>query len=257
MKNETKQLTVTLMIRVKIAGKWRRIPVIYGKTGRVIPGLVLWGGGEVQFENVAYELRHYKDGKARYAPAGSHASDAEEKRRILQLQLNAKAIAQAAGIVVAEPTERKTILAWASEYIKIKSVQISHDQLQRIRYVIALFLKSCKKTYLDEITQNDVLDFLDLLAHTPVFAPTRKNPSKRVQARQIRRRLPSAPRMLSARSIFSYFISTRAWLCAGGVERKIFPRRLSMRRLKSPRTRRRRTRLTFRLCRGICGLPRC
>jgi integrase len=223
MENTNKQVTVTLMIRVKIAKKWRRVPAIYGKTGRVIPGLVLWAGKELRFDDVAYELRHYKDGNACYAPAGKHASDAEEKRRTLQSQLSAMAIAQAAGIVIAEPTERKTIIAWSADYTKKKSSLIGHDQLQRIKYVISLFLKVCKKTYLDEITESDILDFLDLLAKTPVWAPARSKPSKRVQAVQIRKRLPSAPRTLSKRSIFSYFISARAWLCAGGVDRKVFP----------------------------------
>jgi integrase len=218
-----KQVTTTLIIRVKIDDDWKRFPVLYGKTGRVVPGLVIWHKKELTFKDVSYEIRYYKGRKVCYVPAGKNASDAEAKRLTLQNQLSAKAIAQAAGIPVADPTERKLIKAWADEYINKRSVFIGHDQLMRIKYVIVLFLRSCSKTYLDEITANDILNFLRLLATLPVYDPARRKPSKRVLAGQARRRLPSAPRTISKRSIFSYFISARAWLCDGGVDRNIFP----------------------------------
>lgn len=223
MKHEHKQITVTLMIRAKINQKWRRLPVLYGRTGRVIPGRVIWDGKELVFDDATYEIRHYRGGKACYTPAGKNASTAEEKRRTLQMQLSARALAEAAGVVVAEPSQRKTIKAWAAEYIDSRSVLIEADQIKRIKYVVKLFSQSCSKTYLDEITSTDIINYLRALARTPAYQPARKTPSNRPQAVQIRRRLPSAPRMISPRTIFSYFISARAWLCEGGVDRKIFP----------------------------------
>lgn len=224
MNSEPKQIAVTLMTRTKDPVRsWIRKPVIYGKTGRVIPGLVIIDGKEHKVERVSYELRHYVDGKVRYVPAGKNASDAEERRRTLQAQLVAQAVAQAAGIAVELPTDRKTLQKWADEYIDKRSVDIEDDQIKRIKYVITLFFESCKKTYVDEIANTDIINFVRYLKTVPVYRSARKTPSKRVQAGQIRRRLPSAPRTISKRTIFSYFISARAWLCDGGVSRNVFP----------------------------------
>jgi integrase len=222
MKAEQKEMKVTLMIRVKIGGKWRRIPVTYGKTGRVIPGLVIWVGKEYRFEHVSYENRHYKDGNACYIPAGKNASDAEEKRRILQAQLSAKAIAQAAGVAVAEPTERKKLKAWAQDYESKKSVLIGDAQLRKERYGIGRFFDVCKKTYIDELTETDILALLRHLSTYPVYWIARKSLSKRVQAAQIRRRLPAQYRCLSKRTVFQYYMIVRAWLLEGGADRRIF-----------------------------------
>ena len=41
MKDQYKERTVTLMIRAKVNGKWSRFRAVYGRTGRVIPGLVI------------------------------------------------------------------------------------------------------------------------------------------------------------------------------------------------------------------------
>ena len=109
MKITLKEFSVTVMLRVKLGIKWRRIPATYGRNGRVIPGLVIWLGKELRFDNVAYELRYYVDGEACYIPAGRNASDAEEQRSTLQARLCAAAAAQAAGIAVAEPAPRRTL----------------------------------------------------------------------------------------------------------------------------------------------------
>jgi integrase len=220
---DPKQLSVTLMIRHKNEGKWSRTTVTYGRTGRVVPGLIILNGKELRLEDVAYELRYYANGQACYVPAGKNASDAEEMRRVLAAQLSAKAIAQAAGVAVVETPNRKRLRAWKQEYIDKKSVLVGDDQLKRIKYVIELFMESCSKTYLDELDQSDFINFLRLLSTVLAFRSARKAPSKRSNAVQRRRRLPTEHRPISKRTIFSYFISMRAWLCEGGVDRKIFP----------------------------------
>jgi integrase len=223
MQNDIKQVTVTLMIRVKIGDKWRRIPVTYGKTGRVIPGLVILVGKEYRFENVSYENRFYKDGKACYIPAGKNASDAEEKRRTLSQQLSAKAFALDAGVAVAEPADRKKLTDWAREHLSDKADEIGDAQLRKERYGIARFLERCRKTHIDELTRKDILDVLSHLRSYPVYWLARKSPSKRSQATQIRKRLPAEHRCLSKRTVFQYYMIIRAWLLKGGADKKIFP----------------------------------
>lgn len=223
MRNEQKPFVVTLMIRAKIDGKWRRLPAVYGRTGRVIPGRVIWQEKELALEEVTYEIRHYKEGKATYVPAGKQASHAEERRRALQVQLNARAVAEAAGIIVANPSDRKTIKGWATQYLEDKSVLVEKDHANYIRRVIGLFRQSCSKTYLDEITPNDIINYLRLLRQTPAFDAIRKKPSKRQVAVLARRGRPTPHKLIGPRTIFGHFIAARAWLCAGGVDRRIFP----------------------------------
>jgi len=223
MKSEQQEIKVTLMTRVKIDGIWRRLAVVYGKTGRVIPGLTLWAGKERRFENVAYELRYYKEGKVRYMPAGKNASDAEAKRRTFAIQLSAKAIAKDAGVTVVENLERRTIKAWAEDYKTQKFVPVDDSQIRKIKYGIGIFRKSNSKIFIDELTHADILKFLDTLQSYPVYWLARKSPSKRSQANYTRRRLPSKHRCISKRTVFQYYMIVRAWLLEGGADKKIFP----------------------------------
>ena len=153
VKLEQREIKVTLMMRAKDKGIWRRVAVAYGKTGRVIPGLVIWEGEEHRLEDVAYELRYYRDGKARYMPAGKNASDAEEKRRTLANQLSAKAIAKDAGVTVVENLERKTIKAWDEDYPTKKFVPVDGNQMRKIKYGIGIFRKSTYKIFVDELSR--------------------------------------------------------------------------------------------------------
>jgi integrase len=223
MKADQQEIKVTLMTRVKIDGIWRRMAVVYGKTGRVIPGLTIRDGKERRFEDVAYELRYYRDGKVRYTPAGKNASDAEEKRRTLATRLSAKAIAKDAGVAVIEDPERKSIKRCFEDYAIKKSVLVDDAQLRKIKYGIGIFLKINSKDFVDELTETDILKFLDTLRAYPVYWLVRKSPSKRTQATQIRRRLPSKHRCISKRTVFQYFMIVRSWLLKAGADRNIFP----------------------------------
>ena len=83
MKDQYKQRAVTLMLRARVDGKWSRYKAIYGRTGRVIPGLVISRDRELRLPEVSYELRFYQNGKPHYRAAGKNAMYAEEQRRTL------------------------------------------------------------------------------------------------------------------------------------------------------------------------------
>jgi integrase len=223
MKIEQQGIKVTLMIRVKIDGIWRRIPVVYGKTGRVKPGLITWDDKEKQFQDVAYELRYYRDGKVRYTPAGKNASDAEARRSALAKQLSVKAIAKDAGVTVVENPERKSIKGWFKDYLSKRVLVVDDAQLRKNKYAIAIFLKSNSKVYVDELTEIHMLEFIDELKRYPVYWLARKLPSKRANAAQRRRRVPVQHRCISNRTVFAYFMSVRCWLLEGGADPNIFP----------------------------------
>lgn len=223
MKDERKQRRVSLVIRAKIDNKWRRLPVIYGRTGRVIPGRVTWGNKELQFDNAAYEIRYYMTGKVCYLAAGNNASLAEEKRRTLQIQLSARAIAQTAGLAIVEPCGRKSIKTSAEEHLTNKATLVCDAQFRKERYGIHVFMEVINKHFVDELTKTDILRYVERLKNYPVYWLARKTPSKRIGALRERRRIPSQQRCLSARTVFQYFMIVRAWLLSCGVDRSIFP----------------------------------
>ncbi|MCL2659451.1 MAG: site-specific integrase [Acidobacteriaceae bacterium] len=202
---------VTLMIRAKIGGHWGRFPVTPGKNGRVIPGLVRRKGEpDIRFKpgEVSYEVRHYVNGQAKYIPAGKNLKEAVERRNALEAQLTAIAIAKSAGVTVAGPSDRISLQQSFRNFIKQKTVEILPKSVSKLEYAIGLFLKTCSKTYLDEITTSDLVDFLIELKEKVV--------SSAINSDQ--------PQMLADRSVFSYYVLVHQWLTAVGVDQEIFPK---------------------------------
>lgn len=223
VRNQCKQPSVTLMIRAKINGKWGRFKAVYGKTGRVIPGLVIVENRELRCSDVAYELRFYKDGKPQYRPVGKNATDAEEQRRTLATRLSAKLLAKSAGVDIELDTDRKVLKQWASTFIEEQSAHLGSDQLQRTKYVIALFFEVCRKTYIDELSKSDIIGFLRHLSALPRYRSSRINPSQRAYAVWRRKKFPVKQTTIGARTIFTLYMKARKWLVDGGVNPKIFP----------------------------------
>jgi integrase len=223
MKSQYRSKKVTLMSRVRVDGVWRRFDAKYGKSGRVIPGLVIRKGHELRFPEVSYELRYYERGKVHYKRAGKNATDAEEQRRTLAAQLSAKSVAKSAGIEIELDTDRKLLNKSAQSYLDKQSVLVGPDQLQRMRYENELFSESCKKTYIDELTEVDFLNYIRLLSSLPAYRNLRANPSARRNAAQRRIRYPVEHRTISRRTMFSYYTGVKKWLCECGVNPKLFP----------------------------------
>jgi integrase len=223
VKDQYKQRAVTLMLRARVDGKWSRYKAIYGRTGRVIPGLVISRDRELKLPEVSYELRFYQNGKPHYRAAGKNAMYAEEQRRTLAAQLSVKSLAKSAGIDVELETDRKSTKHWASTYMEKQSVLLGSSQVRRISFAIELFFESCKKTYIDELIESDLLGVLRHLSTLPVYRNLRAKPSKRRNASQRRTRCPVTDGVISARTIFSYYMCIWKWLLEGGADAKIFP----------------------------------
>jgi len=214
---------VTLMIRARVNNKWRRFKAVYGKSGRVIPGLLIFQGQEVRLPEVAYELRYYENGKPHYRPAGKHAGDAEEQRRTLVGQLSLKVLAKSAGVKLELDPDRKSIEKSSGTYIEKNSVLVGNGHFRQTKFAISLFRESCRKTYVDELAESDLLNFLRHLSALPAFRNLRNRPSVPRRAANRRERSPAKQQTISARTVSTYYKSVVRWLRQGGVDPKIFP----------------------------------
>ena len=148
----------TLMIRFKADG-WRRAPAARGANGRIKPGYALIGGEAVKVADYQYQVRYYRNRDVKYQPAGTDAHKAETLRRRIELQESVKADADRVGVKVEVDQARKTLAATASAYIKDAQDRHANEAAAQSRSVTAEFIRATGRTYVDEVTRNDVLRF--------------------------------------------------------------------------------------------------
>jgi len=149
----------TLMIRFKAANGWRRAQAARSANGRIKPGHALIDGEAVKVADYQYQIRHYRDRDVKYEPAGTEANEAETLRRRIELQESVKAQAVKAGVKVELDRTRKTLAATASAYIKDAEDRRANEAAAQARSVTTEFIGAIGKTYVDEVTRNDVLRF--------------------------------------------------------------------------------------------------
>jgi integrase len=143
---------VTLLVRRKVNGRWKHVQPEMAANGRV---KTLPGDG-------SFTLRHKLKGEDKWEPidGGLDAAMAAKKRREIGLQ------AAAVGMVIpAEPVaNRRTIDVAIEEYTAEILAQKDFATYRAYNRAVRQFRESCqKKTYLDEITRTDLLEFITFL----------------------------------------------------------------------------------------------
>jgi hypothetical protein len=143
---------VTLLVRRKVNGRWKHVRPEIAANGRL---KTLPGDG-------SFSLRYKLKGADKWEPieGGLDAAMAAKKRREIGLQ------AAAVGIVLpAEPlANRRTIDAAIEEYTAEILAQKDYATYRAYNRAVSQFRESCpKKTYLDEITRTELLEFITFL----------------------------------------------------------------------------------------------
>jgi integrase len=163
MATVTKERSVIVTLRVKVDGKWRRLPAAYGGNGRIRPGYAQVGDQQVEFADPAYELRLYEDRQAKYIPFKSGATDADAERKKLEKSPSktaAKNAAESAGGTFVDKEDRQTLARTASAYIRDAQQRGAMEAADQARLVNEEFRKLLnRKTYVDEITRDDIFRF--------------------------------------------------------------------------------------------------
>ena len=154
-----KDKAVTLLVRYKDAeGKWRRSPAARAN-GRVRPGYVLADGNQIRVDSASYELRSYEGRQAKYTAAGKNAAAADSLCKRTQRQQTIRAEAAKVGVQVYEGPDRKSIAIAAAEYIEDCDARGVSEAAVQARNVTERFLQVVKKSFVDEITREDILRF--------------------------------------------------------------------------------------------------
>ncbi len=163
MATATKERSVIVTLRVKVDGKWRRLPAAYGGNGRIRPGYAQVGDQQVEFADPAYELRLYEERQAKYIPFKSGATDADAERKKLvksPSKTAAKNAAESAGGTFVDKEDRQTLAKTAAAYIRDAQQRGAMEAADQARLVNEEFRKLLnRKTYVDEITRDDIFRF--------------------------------------------------------------------------------------------------
>jgi integrase/recombinase XerD len=144
------------MIRTKLNGNHRYLPAVWSGNGRLKPNVALANGIERKVEG-QYYLRFTEGGKRRFESVGGDAAMAVAAAQKKAAALKAKAVGVA--IVEDSKTDRIKLVDAIAEY---KSEIEEHKAWATYRAystALDLFVKSCKKTHVDEVSRACIMSF--------------------------------------------------------------------------------------------------
>jgi integrase len=152
-------ITVTLMIRCQTPKGWRRYPAAFGKNGRVRPLYAMIDGKAVECPHGHYVLRFYRGAKVQYENAGDNAATGYTLKLAKEKLLTAKTAARDAGIVLPEVPGRKYLRREANRYIQDRKDAGAMEAAQKSENVLEEFILTSGRTFVDEITRQDIFDY--------------------------------------------------------------------------------------------------
>jgi integrase len=150
---------VTLLWYCRTPRGWRRFPVVMGRNNRIKHAHVVDSGIEVAYPDGHYETRRYEGKKPVYTNVGSHASDAVAARDKESHLMVAKESATAAGAKVVEEGKRTYLRRVCELYIQDARNRKAMEAAEQARLVTDEFMLVSKKTFVDELTREDIYSF--------------------------------------------------------------------------------------------------
>lgn len=151
--------TVKVMIRAKVDGEYRYLPVVQNSNGRIKPNMALVRGVP-QKVNGSYYLRFTEGGRRRWKLVKGGAAEAAAAVPKTEVALRAKAL----GVVEKSslfdtPSKRIKLPDAIAEYkAEIKEHKSPRTYLNYAR-ALDLFAKGCHKTYVDEVGRDCLMAF--------------------------------------------------------------------------------------------------
>jgi integrase len=140
----------------------------------------LINGAEAQVREFQYQVRYYENRKLHYRPAGKKAAAADAMRDRIEKQHSVKSAAEAVGVKVEVEGDRRTLSGSAAAYIRDAQKRGAAEAAEQARLVTAEFTRVVRKTYLDEITREDVFRFHEALRKRGCEARTVANKHQRL-----------------------------------------------------------------------------
>jgi integrase len=138
---------------------WKRYPVAIGKNGKIRPDYVIVKAQHVHCPIGHYELRFYEGRKLRYENVGNNAQTAWTKKLAKEKLLTAKNAASDAGVTLPEIPGRVYLRRAAGLYVDDRKNNQALEAARDAEQVTGEFIADCGKTFLDEVTKEDILHY--------------------------------------------------------------------------------------------------
>lgn len=152
-------LKVGLVRLCKTPEGWKRYPAVFGKNGRIKPGVALVDGREKEFPVGRYQVRWYEGRKTAYKDVGDHAMEALNQMRRQSHLLLARDESKAAGVELNEEVERAILSRQLSRFVRATEDRGSTVAAQMYKAAGREFIEVVGKTYADEIKPEDLTKF--------------------------------------------------------------------------------------------------
>jgi integrase len=155
---------VTLLVVGKTEKGWRRLPVAFGRNGKIRPKHAQIGDEQVHLPGSYYALRYFEGSKTVWKNVGDNATDALAARDREQNIRQAKTLAVRAGVTVVEKDDsHHTLLALRKKWLQKLEAQGKRRAIETMSVAIDDFLAVTGHTYPEQITEQSMLDLYSAL----------------------------------------------------------------------------------------------
>jgi integrase len=153
----------------KISGNWRYCRAAIYSNGKVKPHIVVVGGLEEKHDEGSYCIRH----KNTWIEAGTDPLEAQRLRSKLIDQADYQAMRPVAAA-------KGTPLAAASEkyFANLESRGVDPKTIRTYRTAVDPFVANCKKSSVQEVEKQDLIDFMGWLRKQPLAKRKHSNPER-------------------------------------------------------------------------------
>jgi len=149
---------VTLLLVAKIEKGWRRLPVAFGRNGKIRPHHAQIGDEQVHLAGSYYALRHFEGTKTVWTNVGENATDALAARNRELNVRRAKNMAVKAGVTVLEKDDaRHTLASLKKRWLQKLEARGKKRAIETMSVAIEDFLAVTGHTYPDQITEDSML----------------------------------------------------------------------------------------------------
>ena len=152
--------SVKLLKQVKTGNRWILATALFDSKGRVRRDRVRVKGRDETHTEGSYFIEWWNEGKRRREAAGADAQDAADKARVKQAEL----LAARNGIIPPIPPEkdlpaRTTLPDALDRYLEFIQYHRSLRTFRTYRPILEDFKSSCRKTHIEDVDRQDILDF--------------------------------------------------------------------------------------------------
>jgi integrase len=152
---------VTLIWRCKTEAGWRQFKAVMGANGRPKKGVVMDGDPpqEVQYPQGSFQLRYYEGNKMIYKNVGPDTGKALDEKYKLENLLKTRVTAVEAGVQIVEDPRRKTLATAYEAFLQSADDRGSDEAKIVYRTALDEFFQVINRTYVDELTMEDMLQY--------------------------------------------------------------------------------------------------